>query len=84
VIETALFVLAFHYLPLADAHAGDAAATLVATALAIPSLKERVTPARWAVVLAGFIGVLIIIRPRSGVFGVTTLIPVGAAVLFVL
>lgn len=84
VIETALFVLTFHYLPLADAHMVGAAAPLIATALAFPFLKERVTPARWAVVLPRFIGVLIIIRPKSGVFGVTVLIPVGTAVLFVL
>jgi drug/metabolite transporter (DMT)-like permease len=83
-IETALFVLAFRYLPLADAHAVGAAAPLIATALAVPFLKERVNPARWAAVLAGFVGVLIIIRPGSGVFGVTALIPVAAAVLFAL
>jgi drug/metabolite transporter (DMT)-like permease len=84
VVETALFVVAFRFLPLADAHAIGAAAPLIATALAVPILKERVSPARWAAVSVGFIGVLIIIRPGSGVFGVTALIPVGAAILFAL
>jgi drug/metabolite transporter (DMT)-like permease len=84
VIETALFVLAFRYLPLADAHAIGASGPLIATALAVPILKERVGPARWAALLIGFVGVLIILRPGSGIFGINALPPVGAAVLFAL
>jgi drug/metabolite transporter (DMT)-like permease len=39
-------------------------------------------PTRWVALLVGFAGVLIIIRPGSGVFGTTALIPLAAAALF--
>lgn len=84
VIETGLFVLAFRYFPLADAHAVGSVGPLVAMVLAIPILRERVSRARWIAVLASFVGVLVIIRPGSGVFGMTALIPLAAVTLFAL
>lgn len=82
VAETGLFVLAFRHLPLADAHAVGAAAPLIATALSVWLLSERVDRRRWAAVLVGFLGVLVIIRPGTGVFGAAALLPLGAACLF--
>jgi drug/metabolite transporter (DMT)-like permease len=82
VIETALFVLAFRHLALADAHAIGAAAPLIATVLAVLVLKESVGATRWVALLVGFAGVLIIIRPGAGVFGTTALIPLTGAALF--
>lgn len=84
VIETGLFVLAFRYFPLADAHAVGAVGPLVAMVLAVPILRERVSRAQWVAVLASFAGVLVIIRPGSGVFGLTALIPLAAVTLFAL
>ncbi len=63
VIENGIFVLAFIYMPLADMHAIAAASPLIVVALSVPMLGEKVGPRRWAAVLAGFIGVLVIVRP---------------------
>jgi drug/metabolite transporter (DMT)-like permease len=79
VCETAIFIVAFRYLPLADVHAVAALAPLIATALAIPLLGERVGARRWTAVAMGFVGVVIIIRPGLGVFHWTALLPLVAA-----
>lgn len=79
-----LFFWAFAVLPLAEAVAISFSGPLFLTLLSIPLLGERVGPRRWLAVLAGFVGVLLIVRPGSGLFGLTALIPVGAALGFAL
>ena len=54
---------ALQYLPLTAATAFGFAAPLFMTALSAPILKERVGPHRWAAVVTGFLGVLIMVRP---------------------
>jgi drug/metabolite transporter (DMT)-like permease len=61
--EIGTFILALHFLPLADVHALAAITPLLVTALSVPILGERVDWRRWAAVGAGFVGVLIIVRP---------------------
>ena len=78
-LEMWLFVFAISKLALADVHAVAAASPLIATALAVPILGERVGPWRWAAVAAGFLGTLIVIRPGIGVFDPLTLLPLIAA-----
>jgi drug/metabolite transporter (DMT)-like permease len=63
IAEIGTFVLALYYLPLADVHAIAAITPLLVTALSVPILGERVGWRRWAAVAAGFVGVLIIVRP---------------------
>ena len=63
--ELTLAVAAFGLMPLADAHAIFAATPLVITALAVPLLGERVGWRRWLAVVAGFLGVLIVLRPGA-------------------
>ena len=63
VIESALFVFCFKYLPLADAHALGSTSPLIVIALGVIFLGERAGAARWLAVVAGFAGVLLIIRP---------------------
>ena len=65
-VEITAFTLGLRYLPLADLHSVAAAAPLVVVALAIPLLGENVGWHRWAAVLLGFVGVLIIVRPGFG------------------
>ncbi len=77
--EMWLFVYAISKLPLADVHAVAAASPLIATALAVPLLGERVGPWRWAAVMLGFAGTLVVIRPGVGVFDPLTLLPLVAA-----
>ncbi|REM03368.1 EamA family transporter, partial [Mycobacterium tuberculosis] len=51
------------------------------TIAAVLWLGETVRMRRWAAVIIGFIGVLIIVRPGSTSFTPGTLVAVGAAVL---
>ena len=50
-------------------------APLVITLLAAWTLKERVSPMRWALVCGGFAGTLVIIRPDTQHFDWTLLLP---------
>ncbi|SHI68547.1 S-adenosylmethionine uptake transporter [Palleronia salina] len=54
---------AFSNLPLAQVYALIFAAPLIITVLSIPILGERVGAHRWAAVVAGLIGVLVVLRP---------------------
>ena len=78
-LEMWLFVYAISKLPLADVHAVAAVSPLIATALAVPLLGERVGPWRWAAVMLGFVGTLVVIRPGIGVFDPLTVLPLVAA-----
>jgi drug/metabolite transporter (DMT)-like permease len=81
-IEVGVFILAFRYLPLADTHAIAGIAPLLVTALAVPLLGETVGIRRWSAVGAGFIGLLIIIRPGFETMEPAYLIPVVGALLW--
>lgn len=82
VVESATFVLAFHYLPLADTHAIAATSPLIVIALGAAFLGERVDRARWLAVAAGFAGVLLIVRPGFRTLDWPLLIPVAGAILW--
>ncbi len=75
-----LFV-AYRVMPLADASAILFFGPVVITALAFPILGQSVGPRRWAAVVIGFIGALIIIRPGGEVFQVAALFALAAAFL---
>ena len=60
---TMSFFTAIRYIPLADAVAIGFVAPLFVVALSIPMLGETVGPRRWAAVLIGLIGVVVIVRP---------------------
>ncbi len=62
-IESGVFMLAFKLMPIGDVHAVNAVAPLLVVALSVPLLGEQVGWRRWSAVLAGFVGVLMIIRP---------------------
>lgn len=74
-----LFLFALRQMPLADAIAIGFAAPLFTTALSVPLLKERVGPRRWAAVLIGLGGVLVIVQPSGTGFGLGALAALGAA-----
>ena len=76
------FIGALKYMPLAEATAIAYLAPLLVTLMSVLFLKEKVEPARWVAVICGFIGVLIIIRPGSGVFTWAALLPIGNALSF--
>ncbi|MBI4184230.1 MAG: DMT family transporter [Proteobacteria bacterium] len=67
VLSLSCMFLAFRLMPLADAVAVAYAAPLFYTMLSIPFLGERVGIHRWSAVAFGFVGVLIMVRPGTGV-----------------
>lgn len=82
VFEIGVFAYAIRTLALADIHAILAVFPLVATALSVPLLGERVGLRRWSAVLIGFLGVLVILRPGLGVFDVNALLALACAFLY--
>ncbi len=79
IVTLMLFLYGLRILPLADAIAIGFAAPLFTTALSVPLLKERVGPRRWAAVLIGFVGVLVILQPGSTGFSFGGLLALGSA-----
>ena len=70
------------YLPLAEFTALVMLAPMASTLLASVVLRERVTPSRWAMVLLGFVGMLVIVRPGSGALGWGVAFPLCGALFF--
>ena len=68
-------------LPLAQAISISYSSALFATVAAALFLGEAVRVRRWSAVIAGFIGVLILVRPFSHTFEIGTLVAVLAALL---
>ena len=79
-----LFFTGLRFLPLADAFAIAFAAPLFITALSVPVLGERVGFRRWAAVVVGFLGVLVVVQPGAAAFRLEALLPLGAAVCYAL
>jgi len=77
-----LFVFAVNHVPLADAIAVTFVAPFIVTVFGALLLKEPVGLRRWLAVLAGFIGMLIVIRPGMGVFHPAIFLVLIAAVFF--
>lgn len=78
-LSTTLIATSVMVLPLATALAIVFASPLLVAALSATALGEPVGPRRWAAIIAGFVGVLIIIRPGNASFTWLLLIPVAAA-----
>lgn len=74
-----LMFWSFHLLPLADAVALNFTAPLFLTALSVPLLGERVGVHRWSAVAIGFVGVLVMSRPGSGMLQFGAAVAIGAA-----
>ena len=79
IVESGLFVLAFKYLSLADAHSIGASTPIIVVVFSIIFLKEKVTAKILIAIFIGFLGVLIIMRPGLSIFEFKALIPLSAA-----
>jgi drug/metabolite transporter (DMT)-like permease len=74
------FIYSVRSLSLANTYAVFLSAPLMMTALAVPILKERTDARGWAAILAGLIGVLIMLRPSvAGFVSLGSLAALGAA-----
>ena len=71
---------AFTVLPLAQVYVILFASPLIITILAIPILGERVRARRWAAVLVGLVGVIIVLRPGQAALSLGHLAALTAAV----
>jgi len=82
VTSTMLFFGAISLMPIAEASAIAFVSPLILIALSVVFLKEKVRVATWIAVAVSFIGVLVIIRPGSGIFSVTAALPILTAFFF--
>lgn len=57
---------------------------LFVVALSVPVLGERVGLWRWGAVLAGLVGVILVLKPGSDAFSLAALLPVAAAFCYAL
>jgi drug/metabolite transporter (DMT)-like permease len=76
------YYIAFPALPLADAIALFFTAPLMITFLAVPILKERVAMKEWIAAGIGFAGVLVMLRPGSGLFEPAALLSLASAFFY--
>lgn len=57
-------------------------APLIATLLAATVLGDTVSKGKWAMVILGFLGMLLVVRPGGGGFSWAILFPMGGAITF--
>lgn len=81
-LSTGFNFIAVSHLQLADTVSINFAAPLMVSALAGPLLGEWPGPRRWAAVIVGFVGVLIVVQPTPGAFQPAALYSVGAAICY--
>lgn len=79
-----LFISALRWLPLADATALNFTSPVLVVLMSMALLNERLTRARWAFVVAGFAGMLLIVRPGAGVLQGAALLALGSAGFYAL
>lgn len=75
-----LAFFSLRYMPVGEFTAIVMIVPLVITLVAATALGERVSLLRWSLVLGGFVGTLVIIRPWQDRFEWTTLLPLGVVV----
>ncbi|MCK6449666.1 MAG: DMT family transporter [Alphaproteobacteria bacterium] len=80
--STFFFFSAIQHIPLADANAISFVSPLLVTALSVPFLGEQVGIRRWAAVVVGFVGALIIIRPGASGMQAASLLALGSSFCF--
>jgi drug/metabolite transporter (DMT)-like permease len=78
------YFLSYKLLPLSDAIALGLSGPIFLTILSVPLLGEKVGWRRWSAVVVGFLGVMIMTRPGSGVFDPAALVPLLASVFYAL
>ena len=78
-IAPCCFFSALRYLPLAEGSAITFLAPIFIVLLSQPILGERPTRARWAAVVLGFTGIVVLLRPGSAVFHPAAILLIVAA-----
>lgn len=81
-VSNVAFFVGLAKLPLADGVAVAYVSPIVITLMSILFLGERVGPRRWAAVIAGMIGVIVMLRPGAGVIQPAAVLVLISAVLY--
>ena len=76
------FVYALRDLPLANVTALNYSTPMMVVVLAVVVLRERLTPARIAFVVAGVVGMLLIVKPGTDVFRGASLLALASAAFY--
>ncbi|MEW6705875.1 MAG: DMT family transporter [Pseudomonadota bacterium] len=79
---SAMSFFSVQYLPVAEYTAITMLTPVIVTLFSGWLLHEPVSRARWWLVIGGFIGALIVIRPGSGLFGWAVLLPLAGAIAY--
>lgn len=78
-VSAVLFVLAIQTMPLAEATSVGFISPLLITALSVLVLGEVVRASRWAAIVVGLLGVLVIVRPGTEAFQPAALLVLGSS-----
>jgi drug/metabolite transporter (DMT)-like permease len=81
-VSNVTFFLGLAAMPLADAVAVAFISPIVVTLLSILVLGEKVGPRRWAAVIVGMVGVIVMLRPGAGVIQPAAILVLISAVLY--
>ncbi|RUU09206.1 DMT family transporter, partial [Mesorhizobium sp. M6A.T.Ca.TU.002.02.2.1] len=81
-LDTALFYAAVVYLPLADVMSFYMAGPIYVAALSHLLLGEKVGWRRWMAILVGFCGVLIMLKPSSAAFSLSSTFALAGSISF--
>ncbi len=76
------FMTALKYLPLADATALNYTTPTIVIVLAVVFLRERMTRARVAFLVAGVVGMLLIVKPGADLFNGASIFALGSAMFY--
>jgi len=77
---TLMYTYALANMRIADATAIINAAPIAATLMAVFILKERVGGARWAAIMVGFLGVLLVLQPDASGYNFYGFLAIGAMI----
>lgn len=80
-VGTYLIVVSFQRMPMLFVTSVSMLTPVLVTAISVPLLRERVGWRRWAGVLAGFVGALIVVGPASVEVSLLVLFPLGQALV---
>lgn len=81
-VSNVTFFVGLAAMPLADAVAVAYVSPIVITLLSIVFLGEKVGPRRWAAVIVGMVGVIVMLRPGAGVIQPAAILVLVSAVLY--
>ena len=82
IASSVCFFSALRLLPLAEVTALNYTSPILVTLMAAVFLHERLTRPRWAFIIAGFVGMLLIVRPGSEMLTPAAFFALGAALLY--